>query len=148
MPRTIKDCRILLIEDERSVREILKGLLKYIGVKEVDDYSSAESGWDALMGTKAQPFDVVFIDLSLPGIGGEVFIKSLRQLPHPRAKTIPLIVLTATNDPAMYKKIERYGITAYLIKPASADVLKAAIEQALSGRIANARPVSTVPQVG
>ena len=55
MPRTIKDCRILLIEDERSVREILKGLLKYIGVKEVDDYSSAESGWDALMGTKAEP---------------------------------------------------------------------------------------------
>jgi len=146
MSRAIKDCRVLLIEDERAVREITMGFFKALGVKEVEDCPSAEYAWRALIGPNARTFDVVFCDLGLPGMGGKHFIKSLRELPHPRAKTIPIVVLTATNEPAMYKQLERYGIAAYLIKPVSPGVLHDALEKALSGRIANTRPVSTAPE--
>jgi DNA-binding NarL/FixJ family response regulator len=143
MPRGIKDCRVLLIEDERSVREILKAFFEKLDVKEVEDCPSAEYAWDALVGPKARPFDVIFVDLQLPGIGGRSFVKKLRSLPHPKAKSIPIVVLTSTNDPDTYKKLERYGIAAYLIKPVSTEVLKGALEKALSGRIANTRPLPT-----
>ncbi len=146
MPRGIKDCRVLLIEDERSVREIIKAYLEKLEVKEVEECPSAEYAWDQLVGAKARSFDVVFVDLQLPGIGGRSFIKKLRSINHPKAQSIPLIVLTSTNDPEMYKRLERYNITAYLIKPVSAGVLEGALEKALSGRVANARPVSTAPK--
>ncbi|MBL8629623.1 MAG: response regulator [Rhodospirillaceae bacterium] len=146
MPRGIKDCRILLIEDERSIREIIKAFLEKLGVKEIEDCPSAEYAWEQLVGAKARIFDVIFLDLQLPGMGGRAFIKNLRALSHPRAKTIPIVVLTATNDPEVYKKLERYGITAYLIKPVSSGVLEGALEKALSGRVANARPIPTAPR--
>lgn len=146
MPRGIKDCRVLLIEDERSVREIIKAFLQKLEVKEIEDCPSAEYAWEQLVGAKARNFDVIFVDLQLPGIGGRSFIKKLRAIQHPKAQSIPIIVLTSTNDPEMYKKLERYGITAYLIKPVSPGVLEGALEKALSGRIANARPIPTAPR--
>jgi DNA-binding NarL/FixJ family response regulator len=146
MPRKIKDCRILLIEDERSVREIIKAYLEKLGIQEVEDCPSAEYAWEQLVGAKARVFDVIIVDLQLPGIGGLSFIKKLRSINHPKAQSIPIIILTSTNDPEMYKRLERYNITTYLIKPVSPGVLEGALEKALSGRVANARPVSTAPK--
>ncbi|MBL8643701.1 MAG: response regulator [Rhodospirillaceae bacterium] len=143
MPRAIKDTRVLLIEDERSVREILKAIFEKLEVKEIEECPSAEYAWEALVGAKARPFDVIFVDLQLPGIGGRTFMKKLRALPHPKAKTIPIVVLTSTNEPETYKKLERYGISAYLIKPVSVDVVRNALDKALSGRVANTRPIPT-----
>lgn len=147
MLRKVKDCRVLLIEDERVVRDLVKACLQALGISEIEDCPSAEYGWEQLVGGKARPFDVVFVDLELPGISGNAFIKSLRDLPHPRAKSIPIVVLTATNDPQVYKKLERYGITAYLLKPVSPAVLQDALEKALAGRIADTRPISTAPRL-
>jgi DNA-binding NarL/FixJ family response regulator len=134
--KALKDARILLIEDERIVREILLRFLTAIGVKEVSDYSTAESGWEALVGPKAKPFDAIIVDLVLPGASGQTLIKKLRELPHPAAKALPVVVLTGENNPNTYKQLEPFGISAYLIKPVSQDVLKSALEKALAGHIA------------
>jgi DNA-binding response OmpR family regulator len=137
---SLKTCRILLIEDERIIREVLHRDFAMIGVAEVDSYSTAEAGWEELTGRKGGRFDVVIVDLVLPGASGQVLIKNLRSLPGPRAKSLPVIVLTGENSPETYKQIEPLGISSYLIKPVSADVLKAAVEKALSGHLARTRP--------
>jgi len=146
MPRKVKDCRVLLIEDERSVREILTGFLQSLGITEISDCPSAEYASERMSKSK-RPYDVIFCDLDLPGMSGKTFIRKLREIDHPVARTIPIIVLTGTNDPATYKKLERYGITAYLIKPVSPGVLEGALEKALSGRVANTMPRSTAPKL-
>lgn len=146
MPRKVKDCRVLLIEDERTVREILMAYLESLGVTHIEDCPSAEYASDQMSKAK-RPFDVIFCDLDLPGMSGRTFIRKLREINHPVARTIPIVVLTANNDPATYKKLERYGITAYLIKPVSPGVLEGALEKALSGRIANTMPQSTAPKL-
>lgn len=138
-PKALKDCRVLLIEDERIVREIIMRFLNGLGIKNVDDFSSAESGWEALV-TKGKPFDVIVLDLNLPGASGQTFMKKLREIPHPMAKTIPIIVLTGENNPNTYKQVEPYGLSSYLIKPVSQDVLKRALEKALSGHVARTTP--------
>ncbi|MDX2143891.1 MAG: response regulator [Rhodospirillaceae bacterium] len=135
-PKALKDCRILVIEDERIVREILLRFLNAIGVKEAIDYSTAESGWEALVGPKAKAFDLLLVDLNLPGVSGQTLIKKLRELPYPAAKALPIVVLTGENNPTTFKQLEPHNIAAYLIKPVSQDVLKAAMERALSGYIA------------
>jgi two-component system, chemotaxis family, chemotaxis protein CheY len=138
--KALKDCRILLIEDERIIREIITRFLKSMGVKDVDDFSTAESGWEQLV-TKGKPYDAVVLDLNLPGASGQTFLKKLREIPHPVAKGIPIIVLTGENNPNTYKQIEPFGISSYLIKPVSQDVLKSAVEKALSGHVARTTPV-------
>lgn len=145
--RSLDRCRVLLIEDESAIRNLIVALLNKINVTEIDDCPSGEYAWDMLVGKNARPYDVVIVDLELPGISGRGFLKQLRELPHPRAQSIPVIVLTGVNEPEMYKKLERFGISAYLIKPVSPSVLQAALEKALSGRIASARPVSTAPKL-
>lgn len=136
----------MLIEDERIIREILMRHFVSFGITKIEECPSAEAGWEILVGKKAQPFDVVFVDLNLPGISGQGFIKTLREVPHPRAQTIPIIVLTGMNNPSIYKQLEPYRISSYLIKPVSADVLKSSMEKALAGHVANTRPISTVPK--
>jgi two-component system capsular synthesis sensor histidine kinase RcsC len=138
--RSLRDARVLLIEDERVIREIMLRHFSAIGIKELDSYGTAEAAWEELMGAKGNRFDVLIVDLNLPGVGGQAMIKKLRSLPSPRAKTIPVIVMTGENNPNTYKQIEPLGITAYLIKPVSVDVLKAAVEKALGGHIARTAP--------
>jgi CheY-like chemotaxis protein len=75
-PTALKDRRIMVIEGGRIVREIPLRFLGAIGVKEAVDYASAESGWEALVGPKAKAFDLMIVDLILPGVSGQSLIKT------------------------------------------------------------------------
>jgi len=140
MSKALKDCRLLLIEDERIIREIMSRFFTAIGIREFDDFSTAESGWEAVV-TKGKPYDVLIVDLNLPGVSGGTFIKKLREINHPKARSVPIIVMTGENSPSTYKSLEPFNISSYLIKPVSQDGIKAAIEKALSGHVARTTPV-------
>jgi len=129
--RKLDRVRVLLVEDERIIREIVVRLLKAIGVREVTEAATAEDGWRLLVGQDQQTFHVLITDLTLPGASGGTLVKKLRELPYPRAKTFPVIVLTGSNDLETYKLVEPWGISSYLIKPVSADLLRSAIEKAV-----------------
>lgn len=127
----LRGLKILLIEDERLIRELIVRMLNSIGVTEVTESSSAEDAWAYLVGERRQPFHVIITDLTLPGVSGGVLLKNLRELPSPRAKSMPVIVLTGSTDLATYKKIEASRVSSYLIKPISADMLRVALEKAV-----------------
>ncbi len=131
-PIDLSDCKILLIEDERLIRDIVVRMLSSIGVSDVTEASSAEAGWNYLVGEKQRHFHLVITDLTLPGASGSTFIKRLRALPSAAAKALPIIVLTGSTDLATYNKVAGFGISSYLMKPVSRDILRAAIEKAMS----------------
>ncbi len=106
-------------------------LLRSIGIKDIVECATAEDGWSHLMSKTEEPFHVVITDLTLPGASGATFLKNLRALASPRAKTFPAIVLTGSNDLETYKTVEGTGVSSYLIKPVSADLLRNAIERAV-----------------
>jgi len=134
----LRGLKVLLIEDERVIRELVSRMLKSIGVKDITESSSAEDAWSYLVGERRQPFHIIITDLTLPGVSGGTMLKKLRELPSPRAKTMPVIVLTGSTDLATYKKVEGCGISSYLVKPISVDMLRAALEKAFSAPV---RPV-------
>ena len=139
-------CRVLLIEDERVIREVLVRFLNKAGIKDIVQAPSAESAWTDLFGEGAQGFHVIITDITLPGISGAQFIKKLRSLPAARARAIPIIVLTGDSSTETYKTLSGCNISSYLIKPISADLLRAAIEEALGFAVPQAqveRPTST-----
>jgi len=130
-PRDLRKCKVLLIEDERIIREIIVRMLSRIGITEVTEAASAEAGWSYLVGEERRPFHVVITDLMLPGISGGILLKHLRALPSPYTKKLPFIVLTGDTDVDTYRKVAGAGVSSYLIKPISADLLRSAIEKAV-----------------
>ncbi len=144
-PIDLRKCKVLLIEDERLIRDVILRMLKTIGVTEVTEVSSAEAGWSYLVGEKCRPFHVVITDLTLPGISGNVLIRKLRALPLPGAKVLPIIVLTGSTDLTTYKNVANSGVSSYLIKPISTEMLRNAIEKAVAPVLTGLRPTVSSP---
>ena len=117
--------RVLVVEDDDSMREAIEALLAAAGMDSVM-YPSAEALL-ADSGSAAGAACVVS-DLRLPGMSG---LQLLRELRTPGILT-PVIVITAHDSPAMRGEAERAGAVAYLAKPFLGSALLTAIRSAIS----------------
>lgn len=113
---------ILVIDDEESLRRTIGRVLKQAGY----DVTTAGDGREALRllfegFEAASPFDVVFLDIRLPGMDGLQILKELRQ----RDTQLPVILLTAYGSLKTAVEALRLGATDYLLKPLDPEVLVA-----------------------
>lgn len=117
----MRGSRILVVEDEEKIAEIVKAYLK----KEGFDVVIAETGQKALSVLK-DGFDVVILDLMLPDIAGEDICRTLRE-----DSDIPVIMLTAKTEEE--DRIKGLGIGAddYVVKPFSPRELVARVKSLL-----------------
>ncbi len=102
---------VLVVDDSLPVRIQLKSLLDNI----VPSVVFAETGEEALDLAEKQSFDIVFLDLILPGIDGYETCKRLRKMSH--LQKTPIIMLTSNSSPADRAKSKLAGCDTYLIKP-------------------------------
>jgi DNA-binding NarL/FixJ family response regulator len=101
--------RVLLVEDDRGLREALRDLLEDFDVEVVGDAVDGEEG--VRMTLELDP-DVVLMDLRMPVLGGLEAAGQIRD----RRPDVPVIILTAYDDPALKDGAERSGAYAYLVK--------------------------------
>jgi DNA-binding response OmpR family regulator len=100
---------VLIVDDEASLRQSLSLVLKSGGYR----VTTASSAAEANQFLKAGAFDLVFLDLKMPGVDGLTLLREIRRLyPH-----MPVLILTAhaTLDSAM--EAVRLGARDYLLKP-------------------------------
>lgn len=118
--------RILIVDDEQTNRHTLAGLFQRMG------YHTAEagSGQKALEYITRQRFDLVILDLKMPGMDGTEVLKAAR----PLAQDTVFIILTAygTLDSAIAGI--RHGAFDYLLKPSSVKGIVSAVEAGLAER--------------
>jgi len=117
--------RILLIEDERKVRDILTLLLQRQG----HQVTTAETGRNGLELFRQSTFDLVLTDLGLPDGAGEDVVRSLRQV----SPTTPVIVVTGWQGALDEYEVHRWGVSHVLYKPVSGEDLRAVITRLRSG---------------
>ena len=103
------DINILIVEDEKKIADSLKQGL-------TENSFQAEVAYDGVMGWKLfrnQPFDLVILDINLPGMNGYELCKAIRSA----NAAIPVVMLTAMS--AVDDKIEGFdaGADDYIIKP-------------------------------
>ncbi len=84
--------QVLLVEDDPGVPEVLAGLLQDDNIALV----SAGNASAALKLARDNPFDLILLDLGLPGVNGFELLRQLKECPE--TQTIPVIVLTAWNS--------------------------------------------------
>ncbi|MCX6826141.1 MAG: response regulator [candidate division Zixibacteria bacterium] len=117
--------KILVIEDDNDIRE----LIRYNLIR--DGYRVAESsdGEDGLSKANSAPFDLILLDLMLPGINGIEICKNLKS--DPRTAGIPIIMVTAKGEEADIVIGLELGADDYVVKPFSPKILIARIRAVL-----------------
>ena len=126
--------RIILIEDERDLADLVAARLKREGYA-VELYPDGQSGLDHI---RSNPPDLVLLDIMLPGLSGTEVLSRLRN--DPRTATLPVVLLTAKSEESDIVVGLRFGADDYVTKPFSMSVLAARIETLL--RRLGAAPVS------
>ena len=123
--------RILLVDDEPALRELLRATFEGADVT-VDE---AESGLEAEARIRRRRPDVIVLDLRMPGMSGAELCKRLKA--DERTKDIPIVLLTGA-DPEEARHAQRAGAAALVHKPFSPLDLLAVVER-VSGRTPVAR---------
>jgi DNA-binding response OmpR family regulator len=124
--------RILVIEDERRMAELLRQGL----VEEGHSVTVAVNGHDGLALTQSNPFDLVLLDVMLPGLDGFAVARRLRA----HANRTPILMLTARDATGDIVEGLDAGADDYLTKPFSFDELFARV-RAVARRGPIPRPV-------
>ena len=137
-PRTHRR-RVLVVEDEQDIAELIKHTLERGGDVDVEAVASGDA---ALKSAAEQPPDVVVLDLNLPVLSGLEVCRILRQ--RPATATVPIIMLTArTSESDRITGLDS-GADDYVTKPFSARELAARVRAALRrGRAGDAPLAST-----
>ena len=113
--------KILIIEDEEPIRNILRDLLEMSGY----EVSVAADGASGLRLVDAGA-DLVLCDLNMPGMSGFAVLEQLRQ--KPGCATVPFIFLTAQADRATHRQGMALGADDYVTKPFTAEEILGAIK--------------------
>ncbi|GHV49579.1 hypothetical protein FACS1894216_00130 [Synergistales bacterium] len=113
--------RVLLAEDIEINREVVLALLEPTQL-EID---CAENGAEALRMFREDPsrYDMIFMDMQMPEMDGCDATRSIRALDHPRARTIPIIALTANVFKEDVEKCISSGMNDHIGKPVDIEIL-------------------------
>lgn len=117
--------KILMIEDEKHTRTVIRSLLRQIGVRIVIE---ATNGRDGLIEVVRDPPHIVLCDIHMQPIDGREFLKTLRAMKIDRVKDTPVVFLTAdaSRDAVLFAK--EFAISGYIVKPPSIATLKARLD--------------------
>ena len=105
------DLTVLIVEDDRDIREILRITLESVGYRVIE----AENGFDGLEAARQYEPDAILMDMSMPLMDGCQCTRKIRQ--NSRLATIPIIACTAYNRWEWRGKAILAGCTDFLPKP-------------------------------
>ena len=118
-----ESARILVVDDERSMREMLAILLK----REGHEVSVAENGRAAIALLDQRPFDLVVSDARMPDLDGLEVLRHARSI-NP---SVIAIMVTAYGSPDLLRGVAQLGVNDYVEKPFNTEVLRFRIRKEL-----------------
>lgn len=119
--------KLLIADDHEINRRTLALVLGPLGASAV----FAEDGEQALVQAATQRFDLIFMDVHMPGLDGSAATRRLRATPGPNRRT-PVIAVTGDVSPERLAALFADGVTGWVEKPINAEELYAAVDAALA----------------
>ncbi len=120
----MKNCHILLVDDEESELDAYSLLLTSMGIKNVVTLSNGRKVSEVLTGMQSP---VVFLDLNMPQMTGQEVLRELK-ISHPQ---VPVIIITANSEIETAVECLRLGAHDYLVKPIDLKMFSSALRNAL-----------------
>lgn len=122
--------KLLVIDDHAMVREGLQQILSKLG-SDIVQYEAQDAESALLLLETEKEFDLVLLDIMLPGTNGLSLLGILRK----RFPSLPVVVLSALDDLDTINRAMRLGAAGYVTKSGSGDTLLEALKRVLEGEI-------------
>ena len=112
--------KVLIVDDEPTMRKVMRSLLQAIGVRTIYEADDGNSGLKAIGAVLP---DVVIVDWEMPRPNGPEFVRTVRSpdtfpLPH-----VPIIMLTGHGERSRVVAAVSLGVNDFLVKPVSTQAL-------------------------
>jgi CheY-like chemotaxis protein/HPt (histidine-containing phosphotransfer) domain-containing protein len=130
--------RVLVVDDEALNRNIASGFLRFGGHEVV----SVDNGAAAVELAAAERYDIILMDVRMPGMNGLEATRRIRALPAPYC-TVPVVAVTAQAFAEQIEICRKAGMNTHVSKPFTKAGLLAAVEKLASAGIA--RAASSLP---
>ena len=118
--------KVIIIDDHTLFRE---GLQRLLVRHEIDVISSVSNGEDGIKSIKKLEPDIVLLDLRMPKVNGIDVLKNIRE----HNKSLPVVMLTTSDDEKDLIEAFRNGASGYLLKDMEPDDLVVALRDVLKG---------------
>jgi two-component system, chemotaxis family, chemotaxis protein CheY len=119
---------IITIDDFSTMRRIVKNLLKQLGFSNILEADDGTTGLEAI---RSQKVDFIISDWNMPKMTGLELLKTVRS--DPALKDIPFLMVTAEAEKENIIQAVQAGVSNYVVKPFTAEVLKQKIEKIFGG---------------
>jgi len=130
---TPNSLRFLVVDDFSTMRRIIKNLLEGLGYQDIVE---ADDGKTALPMLQSGKFDFVITDWNMPLMPGLELLKAIRA--DANLKHLPVLMVTAEAQREQIVEAAQAGVSGYVVKPFTADVLQQKLQKILQSRAAAA----------
>ncbi|MCK4575360.1 response regulator [candidate division WOR-3 bacterium] len=113
--------KILIVDDDPNIRFLFAEMLKMDGYEVI----SASTGTKALQLILSDNFNLLILDIKMPGIHGLEILRRLREA----GKEIPILICSAFDGMKDDFIIKAYGVSDYLVKPVDLQLLSASVKK-------------------
>ena len=115
--------KVLVVDDQLTMRALIRATLQEIGFKEIEDAVDGEEGFRTLV---QRPAHLVISDFNMPKLDGLSFLRAVRA--HEATRKTAFIMLTGRADRELVQRAVQFGVNNYLVKPFTTQTLKEKIE--------------------
>jgi two-component system, chemotaxis family, chemotaxis protein CheY len=122
--RKIQRLKVLIVDDEPSMRKVTRALLQLIGIRDIHEAGDGRHGLETIC---ARAPDLVVLDWEMPSPNGPEFMRLLRSPATFPLPDVPVIMLTGYSEHSRVVEAVQLGVNEYLLKPVSSTALLARI---------------------
>ena len=103
---------ILVVDDSKLIREMVIASLRGLASA---SFTQAASGLEAIEKLSLAPYDLVFLDLNMPDLGGLEVVQFIRE--QEGMQDLPIVIVTTRGDEASRTRVLSAGATRFMTKP-------------------------------
>jgi len=119
---------VLIVDDSRPMRDILKAILRGLGVGEVLMAGDVAGALEIVGETRP---DLIFVDWCMQPEGGLDLVRTIRNDPDSSCPFVPIIMCTGHTEPHHVMTARDAGVTEFLAKPVSIDAVARRLEEVI-----------------
>lgn len=122
--------KILVVDDFSTMRRIVKNILKQLGFERMEEAEDGQQAYNKL--TSEGGFQFVVSDWNMPNMDGLDLLRKVRS--NPELKDMPFLMITAEAEKHKVIEAIKAGVSNYVVKPFTAEVLKEKLDKIFEKR--------------